>query len=170
MVEDALKQIDAWYREPTEGELRPKLLSKLATLELCGWLEGEFDRLMRLCNSEWLQDSEWTEAAIDKTYGFKYSDHFRPMFAKLAGEYFVRIVEIRMETDHPGELERLNSILGGLWRSRCNFAHADLGANIRSQQTFLAPSWANNQYKTLKKIMVKLENSLIETLRASKVQ
>ena len=35
-IEDTLKELDRWFNELPGASDRPKLLSKLATLELCG--------------------------------------------------------------------------------------------------------------------------------------
>ena len=154
MVDATLRQLDVWYNEPSEGSDRPKLLSKLAVLELCGWLEGEFDRLVLEAQNSRLNDVPWVESNVLKwTNGFSYSDHLRPMLAKLVGEIFVRRIETEMESQHPGELERMKSSLGHLWKKRCDFAHADMTANVAAQQSFDAPSWSINQHRILKKII-----------------
>ena len=141
MVEITLKQLDTWFNEPSQGSDRPKLLSKLATLELCGWIEGEFDRLALLAEQGCLADAEWVKVnVISRTSGFLYDSHRRAMLSRLVGEVFARRVERKMEVDYPGDLERLKTMLGTLWRIRCDFAHADMAANVAAQQTFQAPS------------------------------
>src|SRR4051794_40502295 len=87
VIEDTLKLLDTWFREPTQGPERPKLLSKLAVLELCGWLEGEFDRMLRAADAACLNDPAWADDVINRTTGFHYANHFRPMLTKLLGEY-----------------------------------------------------------------------------------
>ncbi len=148
MVEATLRQLDTWFNEPSQGGDRPKLLSKLATLELCGWLEGEFDRLALVAETGRLSDPEWVRThVISRTSGFLYDSHWRSMLARLVGEVFARRVEVRMEMSCPGDLERLKTMLGTLWRIRCDFAHADMTANVAAQQTFQAPSWSLNQHR-----------------------
>lgn len=165
MAEATLKIIDTWYNEASQGSERPKLLSKLSAIELCGWLEGEFDRLIGVAQGGRLNDVAWVEKEVlGRNFGFTYSEHFRPMLAKVVGEIFVRRVEARMEQDHPGELERLKSILGVLWKVRCSFAHADMIANVAAQQTFQAPSWFLNQHRVIKKQLGKFEASLATVL------
>lgn len=164
MIEDTLNTINKWYNEPTEGNDRPKLLSKLAVIELCGWLEGEFDRITREVNKGSLNDIDWTEKIISNTNGFHYDNHFRPMIVKILGEHLTRTFEAKMESDHPGELDHFKSMLGGLWKQRCNFAHAHIAANVASQQNFMAPSWAQNQLRIIKKTIRKIEDSLLHTL------
>lgn len=165
MVDATLRQLDSWFNEPSQGGDRPKLLSKLATLELCGWIEGEFDRLALLAESGRLNDPEWVRAnVISKTSGFQYDNHWRPMLSRLVGEVFVRRVESRMEEDFAGDLDRLKSLLGTLWRIRCDFAHADMTAHVAAQQTFQAPSWSINQHRLLSKLLARYERAMVSVL------
>lgn len=166
MVQTVLRQLDAWYKEPTQGGDRPKLLSKLAVLELCGWIECELDRLVFSAQTGRLDDLNWVRSNItEKTHGFTYADHFRPMLVRLVGEVFVRRIEATMEANHPGELDRLKSSLGQLWKQRCGFAHADVTANVAAQQKFDAPSWSINQHRVISRILQNYENCMTDVLR-----
>lgn len=161
LIEDSLRLIDTWYNEPSVGNDRPKLLSKLAMLELCGWIEETFDELIREVDRSTINDSKWvSECVIKKTSGFTYASHLRPMLVTLIGEVLTRRVEDEMERNHNGELERMKSLLGTLWEKRCNLAHADVAANVASQIKFDAPSWSMNQYRVLKKYFSSLESSI----------
>ncbi|HEX6592771.1 MAG TPA: hypothetical protein VF050_12310, partial [Moraxellaceae bacterium] len=142
----------------------PKLLSKLAALELCGWIEGEQDRLIRTAAATRI-DPAWLESyVIAKTYGFNYQDHFRGMLTKLFGEVITRKIESAFEASHPGDLDQLKSDLGALWKLRCNFAHADIGANVAAQQTFNAPSWSINKLRIIKRTLTNYEACMIRVL------
>jgi len=165
MVDATLKTLNVWYGESTQGSERPKLLSKLSTLELCGWLEVEFDRLIRLAQVGRLDDLAWVNAEIiNKTFGCSYGDHFRPMLVKLVGEFITRRIEHKLELNHPGELEHLKSLLGTLWKIRCSYAHADVHTNTATQLTFQAPSWAINQHRILVRCIGRYEIALTEVL------
>ena len=160
-IEDSLRVLDVWYNEPSGGNDRPKLLSKLAMLELCGWIEENFDELIRNVDKITINDSQWVcDNLIKKTSGFTYVSHLRPMLVKLIGEVLTRRVEAEMDKNHNGELERMKSLLGSLWEKRCNLAHADVAANIAAQIKFDAPSWSMNQYRILKKLFDSLENCI----------
>lgn len=161
LIEDSLRTLVAWYDEPSRGNDRPKLLSKLALLELCGWIEETFDDLIRGIDSATINDNKWvSECVIKKTNGFTYTSHLRPMLVNLLGEILTRRVEDEMELNHNGDLDRMKSLLGTLWEKRCNLAHADVGANVASQVKFDAPSWTINQYRILKKLTSSLETSI----------
>lgn len=165
MVAETLRQLNTWIDEPTQELDRPKLLSKLAVLELCGWIEAEFDRLALLVESGRLDDADWVHAKIiSRTHGFHYDKHWRDMLTMLVGEVFARRVERRMEENHPGDLDRLKSLLGTLWRMRCDFAHADLTVNITVMQTFHAPSWTIDQHRTLVNLLDHYQQEMLAVL------
>lgn len=165
MVATTLQTIDVWFNEPTTSNDRPRLLSKLAILELCGWLEVEFDRLIRLVEAGRLNDPDWVEKnVIARTNGFDYASHWRPMLCKVVGEVFARRVESAMEVAHPTELEQLKSLLGQLWKVRCSFAHADMNANVAAQQVFNAPSWTITQHTKLQDILGRYEAAMVAVM------
>jgi hypothetical protein len=137
MIEETLVALHNWFTEPTAGNDRPKLLSKLASLELCGWLEGWMDQFVL----ELSQKCLW----------FDYSLHLRPMLCKILGEHLTRSLEAEFDRAHPGDLAQIKSTLGSLWKIRCEFAHSDLAANVAMQSTFNAPSFTQNQHRVLNK-------------------
>ncbi|MDO8812972.1 MAG: hypothetical protein Q7J38_13225 [Gallionella sp.] len=164
-IEVSLRVLDVWYNEPSIGNDRTVLLSKLAILELCGWIEEAFDELIRGVDGSTINDSEWVhENVITKTSGFNYINHFRPMLVKLIGEVLTRRVEADMEQNHNGDLERMKVLLGTLWKMRCKLAHANVAANVISQVKFDAPSVSIGQYLTLNKFIGSLEISIKNTL------
>ncbi|RZI43716.1 hypothetical protein EGT07_08075 [Herbaspirillum sp. HC18] len=159
MVAVTLSELDTWFNEPGLSLDRMNLLSKLATIELCGWLEEEFDRLIRIVANGRISDTNWVEIdVIDNTFGFVYAKHWRPMLCKVVGEVFARRVEAAMDASYPADIPQLKSLLGQLWKDRCNFAHADLNANrANTQLTFNAPSVAISRYTQLKLILSRYE-------------
>lgn len=166
-IENTLIVLDIWYNEPSVGSERPKLISKLALLELCGWIEETFDEMIRNIGDQTLGDGKWVnEKLIDRTSGFKYDAHLRSMIVELVGEVFARRIEEKMEATSKGDLERLKSMLGELWKKRCSFAHANVAANVASQAKFDAPSWSINQHRILKKLFLSFENAIKLALEA----
>lgn len=167
-IEDTLAALDSWYNEPSVGSDRPKLISKLALLELCGWIEGVFDDIVRDIAVQTLGDEKWVnEKLIDRTSGFKYDTHLRSMIVELVGEVFARRVEEQMEVASKGDLDRMRSLLADLWKKRCSFAHADVAANVAAQAKFDAPSWSINQHRILKKLILSFKNSITVALETN---
>ena len=120
--------------------------------------------MFRDAGSASLSDADWAEEIIKRTFGFHYGDHFRPMLARLLGEYLVREVEAELEKTDPGVLDGIRSALGELWKQRCSFAHADMGANLARQMSFPAPSWVSNQHRVLSKRLQRLEVAITTTI------
>jgi hypothetical protein len=164
-IEDSLRVLDVWYNEPSVGNERTILLSKLAILELCGWIEEAFDELIREVDRSTINDNKWVlDNVITRTNGFSYIKHFRPMLVQLIGEVLTRRVEAEMEQNHNGDLDRMKGLLSTLWTTRCKLAHANVAANVISQVKFDAPSLSLGQYLTLNRILGSLETSIKSTL------
>lgn len=166
MIHITLQKLDDWFNEPeAQLEDRPKLLSKLALLEVCGWIEGEFDRLIRDAEAGRLNDAIWCEKnVVRNNSGFHYEKHLRKMFVQVFGEYTARKIEVEMEVRYPGELARLGALLATLWEKRCSFAHADFAANVAAQKTFDAPSWCIDAQKTVRELVGKFELCMVAAL------
>lgn len=166
MVAATLSELDTWFKEPGLSLNRTNLLSKVATIELCGWLEEEFDRLIRVVANGRISDAQWVESnVITNTNGFVYEKHWRAMLCKVVGEMFARRVEAAMDAAHPADIQQLKSLLGQLWKDRCSFAHADLNANrANTQLTFNAPSIAISHYNQLKLILGRYETVMLSVM------
>jgi hypothetical protein len=160
-IDDTLRELDRWYNELPGGSDRPTLLSKLAILELCGWLEVRFDSLVHAASSRVGLTADWVEAEVVRiNFGFQYSDHLRRMLCRLVGESAVRHVELTFEAEHPGRLEQMKAVLGMLWKSRGLLAHTHSAAPLVQQATINAPSWTINQQRVLAKSIDLYEASL----------
>jgi len=168
MVAATLIELDKWFKEPGLSLDRTNLLSKLATIELCGWLEEEFDRLIRRVANGRISDVDWVELnVIDNTHGFAYTKHWRSMLCRVVGEVFARRVEAAMDAAHPADFQRLKTLLGQLWKDRCSFAHADLRANLANTQlTFNALSITILRHNHLVTILGQYEAVLISVMPA----
>jgi|MudIll2142460700_1097286.scaffolds.fasta_scaffold406414_1 hypothetical protein len=165
-IEDTLKELDRWYNELPGGTDRPKLLAKLAILELCGWLEYRLDSLIFVVGDTVGIERAWVEGNVVKeNHGFTYQDHLRRMLAKLVGESAMVHLEQTIEQFNPGMLEQLKGALTTLWKSRGVLAHTHSGALVVKQQSFNAPSWAINQQRILSKMIGQFEASLAVAFR-----
>jgi len=163
MVAATLEMLDCWYVDPAVSQDNDKtmLLSKLAILELSGWLEEEFDRLIKNVADKKLNDPRFLKEVIKESHGFKYDAHWRNMLRKVVGEVVAQRVDVAMEETYPTELGQLKALLDQLFLARCNFAHANLIANIATQQKFNAPSFTRGQYSQLTSILSHYEEILM---------
>ena len=165
-IEETLIELDRWYNELSGGgSERPKLLSKLAKLEFCGWLETYLDGLLERIGQHCGLDVAWIQENVTKiNYGFSYSDHLRPMIVKLVGEVGVKTFEMFLEKAKPGALDQLRSELGSLWKDRGPLAHSNIAAPVKQQLTINAPSWSRNRQRVMAKTLEAFEKELIKVL------
>ncbi len=167
-ISDTLKELDRWYSELPGGTERPTLISKLAVLELCGWLEIRFDALIDSSGKLVGLDAKWIdEQVVKRNYGFTYADHLRAMLCRLVGEAAVLHVEAVFEIESPGKLEQLKGTLTNLWKIRGVLAHTHSASPVRRQTTVNAPSWAINQQRILEKAIDQYEACIIKVFSRS---
>lgn len=167
-IEDTLQTIDTWFKETMESTAdadRPNLLSKLALLELCGWIEGKFDEIVIHVNSLTICDEILTQKVIRATSGFEYDTHLRRMLINYLGEHNLRKLEADYEDDQKSTIEHFKSTLGTLWKKRCSLAHADLVTNIATQNSIDAPSWTISQYKSISKMIERYKATIDRRLK-----
>lgn len=160
-IEDTLKELDRWYNELPGGTDRHKFLAKLATLELCGWLEHRLDSMIQKTGALVGVDPEWvTKNVINDNHGFTYQDHLRKMLSKLVGESGALRLEKIFDQSNPGKLDQLKGSLKILSKDRGLLAHTHTRAPVVQQQTINAPSWAINQQRVIGNMLDKLEDSI----------
>ena len=118
-----LNNLDNLYKKSV-GAKEPLYYSKLAILELCGWIEISMDDIVRQCakknlrnpsNKKYIEDE-----FINKTHSFGYSTHFRRMLIGVIGLNFVEKLEQKVDSYKFG---RLRAILGSLKKDRDIEAH-----------------------------------------------
>ena len=95
-IEDLLTELQNLYDNPSDT-VHKDYYSKLALLELCGWLELTQDEIIKNYSetklTEQINKDEIQELVIGKTYGCDYKNHFRPMLIKLIGFRQTEILE-----------------------------------------------------------------------------
>lgn len=100
--------------------------SKLAILELCGWIEESMDDVIRRCAHKRLKIPAnrkiVDESVIKKTYAFDYG-RFRYMLIYVIGLINVERIEMKMD---PLTMNRFEATLGALKKSRDAEAHTHL--------------------------------------------
>jgi hypothetical protein len=164
-IDLTLRELDSWYNDLPGGNERPKLLSKLAILELCGWIELRMDEITRNVATKLSLDLLWVEnKVIAKTHGFEYHGHFREMLRMLMGEAGILKIEGALGEQEGGDLAQLKSMLGSLWEIRGKLAHTNTSAGTMTQKSIGAPSWSNNQYRVISKLLMKFEEESIKGL------
>ena len=121
--------------------------SKLAILELCGWIEESMDDLVMRCAIRHLREpvnrDHCKKDFVERTYGFDYHKNFRFMLIRLLGLINVESIEARVD---PTKLDSMTAALSSLKGQRNTEAHTHLKGTIR---TINAPSVTIAQFQPL---------------------
>ena len=136
-IKSNLKQLDRLYG--SAGTQKKELYySKLAMLELCGWLEESMDDVVQKCANRVLREvrnrNYVAEKIVKPTYGFEYEKHFRKMLISVVGLLTIEKVEAKVD---PVVYARFTSALGNLKVARNKEAHTHIKGVMR---TIDAPS------------------------------
>lgn len=87
-IEKNLKEIDASFKKATDLK-EMTYFSKLAILELCGWLEMSMDEIVlkhsKRCLKLKSNLDHYEKSVVNRTYGFEYEKHWRGMVTRLVG-------------------------------------------------------------------------------------
>lgn len=106
--------------------------SKLAILELCGWIEESMDDIFRHCANRNLRESRnhsfVENTIIKRVHGFDYHKHFRVMLMQVIGLITIEKVEKRI--DQP-KLQVMKAALNALIMQRNTEAHTHLKGTTR---------------------------------------
>lgn len=142
-----LQKLDKLYREHSTSDLSlPIAYSKLANLEVCGWLEEAFDEVAHNCvrnKLKSLEDRRLLIKKIEATHGFDYATHTRPLLIFALG--VVKLIEVEKKLASDGSLDRLNGAIGSLKPVRRDAAHTSIAGTTES---YPAPSVAIQRFET----------------------
>lgn len=159
-IESLLQKISDLYDATTDVK-EQKLYSKIALLELCGWLEVTLDEIVKnyalsttvpkLTNPKNIKYLE--ENVIEKTYGFKYDKNFRPILIHTIGIIGVE----KLENQCVAELQSLKSELGTIETARGVAAHTTIAG---ATQTYESPSVIKAKLGKIYLALEKIEKNL----------
>lgn len=126
-----ISQLETLYAKSTSGK-RPLYYSKLAIIELCGWIEESMDDIIKRCAVRKLSAlsnrTYVNDVIVKKTYGFDYDQHFRTMLGRLIGLVNVEKLENRINQT---TLLQFKATLGNLKVMRDAEAHTHLKSVTR---------------------------------------
>lgn len=132
-----LRRLNSLYQN-SHNPKNSLFYSKLAILELCGWIEESMDDIVLKCAKRKLKNPTYfrdTKNFIDKKiHGFHYNNHFRSMLVQLVGVIQLESIENKID---PTTFQNFKSVLGLLKIRRDNEAHSHLKGIAR---TIDAPS------------------------------
>ncbi|WP_428683653.1 hypothetical protein [Sphingopyxis sp.] len=116
-----LRRLDAAYSQSTHQK-HAFYFSKLAILELCGWIEMSMDDIVMCHCRRNVREQKYRDYVqrqiVDRTYGFDYERHFKSMLIRLVGviafEKIERNISVPVQTRFIAELGNLKSLRDGL--------------------------------------------------------
>lgn len=131
-IENNLRQLNQLYIMAA-NQKKELYYSKLAVLELCGWIEESMDNLVQKCANRVLKQQNnkdyIAKSIIKPTYGFEYEKHFKKMLISVVGLMTIEKVEAKVD---PVKYARLKSALGNLKIARDKEAHTHLKGVTRT--------------------------------------
>ena len=144
-----LSNLRALHRSFTKSSSAKESLfcSKLAILELCGWIEESMDDVILRCAHRHLKshpNMEYVrEQIVRRTFGFDYDRHFRWMLIRLIG--LINVEKIEKSVDQTKRAQ-LKATLTALKPVRDWEAHTHIRGATRSIN---APSVTLNQFPAI---------------------
>ena len=155
-----LKMLDRRFRKATT----PKdalFHSKLAILELCGWIEESMDDVILHCSRRHLKEqanrNHVKNVIVKKNYGFDYQQHFRRMLIQLLG--VINVERIEKSVDQT-KRTRLTATLTALKIVRDAEAHTHIKGVAR---IINAPSVTLGQFPAIYEGLVEFDATLRRT-------
>ena len=151
-----LNRLDKLYNDSTSDDQKI-FYSKLALIELCGWIEETMDDIVLRCAKRCLK-SEANQKFIDKTIGDTYSfgyEAFRKMLMMVIGLATLEKIEEKLE--NTGKISALKGDLGNLKKSRNRAAHTHTKGTLR---TYDAPSKTKHDFDRIYALLTELDAEL----------
>lgn len=151
-----LQTIDRTFRR-TRSRKDALFLSKLAIIELSGWVEVTMDDIVRRSYKKCLNQDKWNfveKQVIKKNYGFAYEYHFRRMCISVFGLHGFELIERQAEN---AVIDIFKAELSALKESRDRVAHTYVKGTT---QTIDAPSLTLSRFDKLYTGFVEFESGM----------
>jgi len=148
-----LKKLEGLYNRTSDIK-NGLFYSKLAVLELCGWIEESMDDIIRRCAARNLERTQSRtsieQEIIQRTYGFEYKRHFRRMLMQLIG--IISLEKLERKVDGT-KFQIMEATLETLKTYRNSEAHTHLkGITRRLNAPSMTISDFSKVYEGLKNI------------------
>lgn len=142
-----IKRLDTLYN-PTSTDAT--YFSKLAIIELCGWIEFTMDNIAEHFAKKKLKTQTYKDifkGVKDNNFGFEYKKNFRKMLIQTIGLH--NMEKLEQKVNKTGGITVLDSTLDTLKALRNDAAHTHIGATT----TYQAPSVTKLQLETIYPIL-----------------
>ena len=143
-----IKRLDSLYNlSPT---FEATYYSKLAIIELCGWIELTMDNIVEHFANKHLKTQPFKnsfKSLKEKNYGFDYKQNFRKMLSQTVGLHNTEKLETKL--NHGGKIAILDATLDSLKTLRNDAAHTYIDAT----KIYQAPSVTKAQLEQIYPIL-----------------
>ena len=154
-----LQKINTVYQNSSNDLDLPALFSKLAILEVCGWIEEAMDNIVLECANRLTLNIDdldtFEKESVKKTYSFSYDKHFRRLLVQLIGLRSIAAVEQKLDQ---AIFAKFKSDIYSLKVRRDDFAHAHVQ---QITHNFDAPSVTIPRFRRVYSGLSDIENTLI---------
>ena len=166
VIELTLQDLENLYNSAMTNDADQKILifySKLATLELCGWIEESLDDIvLRYADTKLTQEknTEDFKKIVKDNFGFDYNKNFRKMLMSLIGLISIEKLESNLQER---DFLDLKSQLGSLKTIRNSFAHTHINPHINQievTRTYYAPSITKRTFQKVYRLLTVIETEL----------
>ncbi|MCZ8226014.1 MAG: HEPN domain-containing protein [Microcystis sp. LE19-84.1B] len=151
-----LNRLDRLYNESRTDD-KKIFYSKLALIELCGWIEETMDDIVLRCAKRCLKspaNQKFIDKTISGTHSFEY-EAFRKMLMIVIGLATLEKIEKKLEkTD---KISALKGDLVNLKKSRNRAAHSHTTGTLR---TYDAPSKTKHDFDRIYALLTELDAEL----------
>jgi hypothetical protein len=134
-IQETIKKLDRHYNSAPTAEAT--FYSKLAIIELCGWIEFCMDNIAQDFATRKLRTTQYRDifrSLKDKNYGFEYKANFRKMLFQTIGLHNMEQIEVTL--NRTGSIAILEAELNILKSLRNDAAHT----YIDTTKTYQSPS------------------------------
>lgn len=157
-IKSSLEELDKLYINAS-SQKKAIYFSKIALIELCGWIEDTLDditlkhasrKLINVANKKYYKKN-----VVGRNSGFEYDINVRPMFISLIGLIELEKLEIKLE--RTAKITLLKSYLGNLKPTRNDAAHTHLRGITK---TYNAPSRTLGDFNNICAILEIIDKEL----------
>lgn len=156
-IQTNLRTLNAQYNKSTTSPRLALFFSKLAVLELCGWIEESMDDVLLRCARKHLKQPSNLASVSDqikKNSGFHYENNFRRLLISIIG--LLNVERLESSVDQPKRAQ-MQAALKSLKIVRNSQAHT----HLRGVTTTLnAPSWTISQFTPVYEGLIDLDRWL----------
>lgn len=157
-IKTSLTELEKLYSTST-SQKKAIYFSKMAIIELCGWIEETFDDIVIRHANRHLSNPDNKKyckySIVKRNNGFHYEVNVRPMLISVIG--LIEVEKLEIELEKTAKITLLKTYLENLKGIRNDAAHTHLRGITK---TYNAPSRTLGDYNNIIPILEEIDNQL----------